>query len=137
MHLDHGTDFDLIMRRDRFYLVMSTARSCPMRRTSRTARGGQNRPCDGRERGGRTRSDARRRTGTAQAAPVSDLKPEDCYTDPDTAKDFVDRTGVDALAIPFGTAHGIYTAQPKLDFSVIERVRANVGGLPSCTAARA
>ena len=48
------------------------------------------------------------------------------YTDADEAKDFVERTGVDALAIAFGTSHGFYKAQPKLDFGVIERVAAKV-----------
>ncbi len=53
--------------------------------------------------------------------------PEDYYTDENEAVDFVKRTGVDALAIAFGTAHGFYKAQPKLDFSVIERVKAATG----------
>ena len=51
---------------------------------------------------------------------------EDFYTDADEAKEFVARTGVDALAIAFGTSHGFYKAQPKLDFGVIERVAASV-----------
>ncbi len=46
-------------------------------------------------------------------------KPEDFYTRPDEAEAFVKETGVDALAIAFGTSHGFYTAQPKLDFDVI------------------
>lgn len=41
---------------------------------------------------------------------------ESIYTDPQAAKDFVERTDVDALACAFGTAHGIYLSQPKLDF---------------------
>ena len=45
---------------------------------------------------------------------------EDVYTDPDMAKDFVERTGVDALAIAVGNAHGAYKLPPKLDF---ERIR--------------
>lgn len=45
------------------------------------------------------------------------------YTDPDFAKDFVSRTGVDALAIAFGTAHGIYRDTPVLNFDIIRRVR--------------
>lgn len=46
--------------------------------------------------------------------------PEDFYTDPAMAKDFVEKTGVDALAIAVGTAHGAYKLPPKLDF---ERIR--------------
>ena len=46
----------------------------------------------------------------------SHINPADFYTDPKMAKDFVDKTGVDALAIAVGTAHGAYKLPPKLDF---------------------
>lgn len=46
--------------------------------------------------------------------------PSAYFTDPRQAKDFVDRTGVDALAIAVGNAHGAYKLPPKLDF---ERIR--------------
>lgn len=46
--------------------------------------------------------------------------PSRFYTDPAQAKDFVEKTGVDALAIAVGTAHGAYKLPPKLDF---ERIR--------------
>ena len=57
------------------------------------------------------------------------LKAEDFYTDPEEAKAFCEETGVDALAIAFGTAHGFYTAEPKLDFDVVKNV-AKATGLP-------
>ncbi|WP_297632687.1 tagatose-bisphosphate aldolase subunit GatY [uncultured Clostridium sp.] len=41
------------------------------------------------------------------------------YTDPIEAKEFVERTGIDSLAIAIGTAHGLYKGEPKLD---IERL---------------
>ena len=46
--------------------------------------------------------------------------PSKFFTDPKLAKDFVDKTGVDALAIAVGNAHGAYKLPPKLDF---ERIR--------------
>ncbi|WMC93409.1 class II fructose-bisphosphate aldolase [Kineothrix sp. MB12-C1] len=46
--------------------------------------------------------------------------PSQFYTDPLMAKDFVEKTGIDALAIAVGTAHGSYKLPPKLDF---ERIR--------------
>ena len=46
----------------------------------------------------------------------------DCSTDPRMAKDFVDKTGVDALAIAVGTAHGAYKLPPKLDFERINTI---------------
>ena len=59
----------------------------------------------------------------------TDMKAEDYYTDPKEAEEFCKATGVDALAIAFGTAHGFYTAQPKLDFDVVKNV-AKATGLP-------
>ncbi len=51
---------------------------------------------------------------------------ESIYTDPDTAKKFVEETGIDALACAFGTAHGLYLKAPKLDFARLEKIRSLV-----------
>lgn len=48
------------------------------------------------------------------------------YTDPSLAREFVERTGADALAIAFGTAHGIYTVKPVLDLDRISQIREKV-----------
>ncbi len=47
--------------------------------------------------------------------------PEAAQTDPAEAKEFVERTGVDCLAVSIGTQHGHYIAAPKLN---IERLKA-------------
>lgn len=44
------------------------------------------------------------------------------YTDPDAAVDFVAKTGIDALACAFGTAHGFYKDAPKLDFERLSKI---------------
>jgi tagatose 1,6-diphosphate aldolase GatY/KbaY len=44
-------------------------------------------------------------------------------TDPQMAIDFVDRTGVDALAVCIGNMHGHYHGEPKLDFDRLESIR--------------
>lgn len=46
--------------------------------------------------------------------------PSKFFTDPKLAKDYVEKTKVDALAIAVGNAHGAYKLPPKLDF---ERIR--------------
>lgn len=51
---------------------------------------------------------------------------EEVYTDPDMARDFVERTGVDALAIAFGTAHGVYKIKPKLDLDRIKLIKEKI-----------
>lgn len=45
------------------------------------------------------------------------------YTDPGQAKEFVERTGVDSLAIAIGTAHGTYKKEPKLSLDILDEVR--------------
>lgn len=45
------------------------------------------------------------------------------FTDPQQAKEFVERTGVDSLAVAIGTAHGLYKGVPKLDFDRLSAIR--------------
>lgn len=54
-------------------------------------------------------------------------KPEDLYTKPELVEDYLVRTGVDALAIAFGTAHGIYKTKPVLNMDIITEVRKRTG----------
>lgn len=49
------------------------------------------------------------------------------YTDAATARRFVDETGVDALAVAVGTAHGFYKGAVRLDFERLSEIRAAVG----------
>lgn len=55
--------------------------------------------------------------------------PSKYFTDPALAKDFVEKTGVDALAIAVGNAHGAYKLPPKLDFDRIRTI-ANMVDVP-------
>lgn len=48
---------------------------------------------------------------------------EATFTVPEEAKDFVDKTGIDMLAIAIGTAHGEYKGEPKLDFDRLSAIR--------------
>ncbi len=54
-------------------------------------------------------------------------KPSDYYTDPEVALDYVRRTGIDALAVAVGNAHGDYKFPPKLDFGRIETIAGKTG----------
>ncbi len=49
------------------------------------------------------------------------------YTDPETAKQFVSETGVDALAVAVRTAHGFYRGKVRIDFDRLSRIRDSVG----------
>jgi fructose-bisphosphate aldolase class II len=59
-------------------------------------------------------------TGTSVEGGVSKVT----YTDPAQAEDFVNRTGVDTLAVAIGTAHGIYPKgmQPQLQMHILKDI---------------
>lgn len=48
------------------------------------------------------------------------------YTDPAQAAKFVESTGIDALAVAIGNAHGAYKSEPKINFDVLSAVRSQV-----------
>ena len=56
------------------------------------------------------------------------------YTDPRQAREFVERTGVDSLAVAIGTSHGAYKFKPgqtpRLRFDILQRIEEAVPGLP-------
>ncbi|MHC4854873.1 MAG: class II fructose-1,6-bisphosphate aldolase [Planctomycetota bacterium] len=53
-------------------------------------------------------------------------------TDPDQVVEFVDKTGVDSLAVAIGTSHGAYKfkSEPKLAFDVVQKVQEKLPGFP-------
>ena len=53
----------------------------------------------------------------------NDNATDDMYTTPAEAKSFVEATGVDALAIAIGTAHGAYKTKPCLDIGRLQEIR--------------
>ena len=48
------------------------------------------------------------------------------YTNPAQAKEYVERTGIDSLAVAIGTAHGLYKGEAKLDLDRLAEIRAMV-----------
>jgi len=57
---------------------------------------------------------------------------EKFLTDPDQAKEFVEQTGVDSLAVAIGTSHGAYKFkhEPKLAFDRLEQIMDRLPGFP-------
>lgn len=54
------------------------------------------------------------------------------YTRPEEVEEFVERTGVDSLAIAIGTSHGAFkfAGEPKLRFDILEEIQKRVPGFP-------
>ncbi|WP_459500824.1 class II fructose-1,6-bisphosphate aldolase [Bacillus sp. C1] len=48
------------------------------------------------------------------------------YTDPYQAKEFVERTNIDSLAVAIGTAHGLYKGEPKLDLQRLADIQKQI-----------
>jgi fructose-bisphosphate aldolase class II len=121
VHLDHGTTFEIAMQciRHGFTSVMIDASLLPYAENVALVR---------------------QVVAAAHAAGVSveaelghiggtedDISGDGGSTDPDEAARFVEETGVDALAISIGTAHGVYRGVPKLDFPRLSLIREQVG----------
>ena len=64
--------------------------------------------------------------GHVGEAAQGDETASDRYTTPDEAAEFIRATGVDALAVAIGTAHGAYKTKPQLDLARLRAIRARV-----------
>lgn len=51
---------------------------------------------------------------------------KELFTNPQQAKEFVERTGIDSLAVAIGTAHGEYNGVPRLDFDTLSAIAETV-----------
>lgn len=50
----------------------------------------------------------------------------DMYTTADEAEEYVKQTGVDALAVAIGTAHGVYKTKPKMNLERLSEIRQRI-----------
>lgn len=123
VHLDHGEDFDYIKKAIAlgFTSVMIDYSTKPYEENVKGTREVTDyahlHHVDVEAELGRLPS----REGSVDSSAPS--KPEDLYTDPNLVTDFIEKTNVDALAIAFGTAHGIYKVKPVLNMDIITKVR--------------
>lgn len=120
LHLDHGTSFEQVMRciRAGFSSVMIDGSRLPLAENIALTRRvvGAARPV-----GVSVEAELGRIGGTEDDIAVSER--EAFFTDPEEAGIFVRETGVDALAVSIGTAHGQYKGVPKLDFPRLEKIK--------------
>ena len=124
VHLDHGLNYDTCVRALELGFQLRSCTTAPRTATRRTSA----RPLRWRKQRTPTARASRRSSDTwgdnnSQASAADGHIPEEFYTSPEQARDFVSRTGVDALAVAVGTAHGAYRFPPRLDFERISRIR--------------
>lgn len=123
LHLDHGTSFEQVMIciRKGFSSVMIDGSKLPFEEnvelTKRVV-------AVARAVGVSVEAELGKIGGTEDDIHVDER--DAFFTNPEEAKEFVERTNVDALAVAIGTAHGQYKGIPELDFPRLEKIRSLV-----------
>ena len=117
VHLDHGTDIDYVKRGLElgFTSVMYDGSALSEEENIKNTKIAV-------EEAKKTGASVEAEIGSMGAREGGGGNDESIYTDPDTAKAFVEETGIDALACAFGTAHGFYKDTPKLDFERLSKI---------------
>lgn len=129
LHLDHGADFDICKAcvDGGFTSVMIDGSKYPFEEnielTKRVVDYAHNK-------GVVVEAELGKLAGVEDAVKVNTK--DATYTDPDQAVEFVERTGVDSLAIAIGTSHGAYKfkGKPELDFARLEKITNMLPGFP-------
>lgn len=124
LHLDHAVDVDLVKEciEAGFPSVMMDASQCDFEENIRLTK----MVVDMAHAKGITVEGELGAVGRVDDSSVEGEGPA-ALTDPQKAAEFVERTGVDALATAIGNAHGIYTQRPVLDFPRLEAIRKATG----------
>jgi len=129
LHLDHGESFEICKQcvDDGFTSVMIDGSKYPFEENIELTK----RVVDyAHSKGVVVEAELGKLAGVEDAVKV-DAK-EATYTDPEQAVKFVERTGVDSLAIAIGTSHGAYKfkGEPRLDFERLEAITKLLPGFP-------
>lgn len=129
VHLDHGDSFELCKAciDGGFTSVMIDGSHLPFEENIALTK----KVVDyAHERGVVVEGELGRLAGIEDAVNVSEE--EAFFTDPDQAAEFVERTGVDSLAVAIGTSHGAYKfkGEPRLRFDILEEIQKRLPGFP-------
>lgn len=119
LHLDHGTSFEQCMKciRVGFTSVMIDGSKYPLEENIALT----NKVLEvARATGVSVEAELGKIGGTEDDIHVDER--DAFFTDPEEARYFVEKTGVDSLAIAIGTAHGQYKGIPQLDFPRLEKI---------------
>ncbi len=123
LHLDHGTSLDEVKCAldHGFSSVMIDGSALPFEDNVSLTREVVEMA---HTRGASVEGELGRLVGTEDRISVTER--EASMTDPDQAAEFVERTGIDALAVSIGNAHGWYRGKPELDFERLRLIREKV-----------
>ncbi len=129
LHLDHGADFEICKScvDDGFTSVMYDGSKHPFEENIRVTKQVVDYAHD---HGVVVEAELGKLAGVEDAVHVAER--EATFTDPDEAKEFVERTGVDSLAVAIGTSHGAYKFKgtPYLDFERLQKIHELIPNTP-------
>ncbi|MDO5491450.1 MAG: class II fructose-1,6-bisphosphate aldolase [Bacillota bacterium] len=129
LHLDHGEDFDICKRcvDDGFTSVMIDGSKHPFQENIRMTREVVEYAHD---KGVVVEAELGKLAGIEDAVNVSAR--DATFTVPEEAAEFVEKTGVDSLAVAIGTSHGAYKfkGEPRLDFDRLKAIHALIPDTP-------
>ena len=119
LHLDHCPSYEIIVKaiRSGYTSVMIDTAELPYEENVAMV---QDVVKVGRAAGVQVEGELGRIGGTEDDITVDER--EATLTVPDEALDFVEKTGIDTLAVAIGTAHGVYKGEPKLDFARLSAI---------------
>ncbi len=124
IHLDHATSIETIYEciRKGFTSVMFDGSLLPFEKNIELTRKVAERA---HERDVTVEAELGRVVGTEEEVSVEER--DAVYTDPNLAIEFVEKTGVDCLAVSVGTVHGHYKGEPRIDYNRLESIYRAVG----------
>ncbi len=129
LHLDHGEDFEICKKcvDGGFTSVMIDASKYPFEENIKLTKQVVDYAHD---KGVVVEAELGKLAGVEDNISVSEK--DAIFTDPAQVAEFVDKTGVDSLAVAIGTSHGAYKfkSEPKLDFERLEKIAKLVPGFP-------
>lgn len=129
VHLDHGDNFDICKKcvDGGFTSVMIDASKYPFKENIRITKEVVE---YAHSKGVPVEAELGKLAGVEDEVNVS--AKDATYTDPQQAKEFVEKTGCDSLAIAIGTSHGAYKfkGEPKLDFERLAQIQKLLPGFP-------
>lgn len=120
LHLDHCDNMDIIYQAIRagFTSVMYDGSALPFAENAANTK----RICEVAHASGVSVEAELGSLAAGEASHEGSADDVEVYTNPDAAREFADKTGVDALAVSIGTIHGLYKGTPNIRVDILKEI---------------
>lgn len=125
LHLDHCSDMDVVFRAIKagFGSVMYDGSALPYEQNLANTK----KVCDVAHACGVSVEAELGSIAAGERSHEGSADDKEVYTNPKLAKEFVEVTKVDALAVSVGTVHGLYKGKPNIRFDILEEINKELG----------